>query len=71
MRVLIVDDSPTEMFKLKSILEKHGHEVIQASNGVEGVNVAEGVNVVEGVEDVEGEDGLASGAGIFFFLWKD
>ena len=41
MRVLIVDDSPTEMFKLKSILEKHGHEVIQASNGVEGVNVAQ------------------------------
>lgn len=41
MRVLIVDDSPTEMFKLKSILEKHGHQVIEATNGMDGVNVAQ------------------------------
>jgi len=41
MRVLIVDDSPTEMFKLKSILEKHGHEVIEATDGADGVNVAQ------------------------------
>jgi len=40
MRVLIVDDSPTEMFKLKSILEKHGHDVIEATDGADGVNVA-------------------------------
>jgi twitching motility two-component system response regulator PilH len=41
MRVLIVDDSPTEMFKLKTILEKHGHEVIEATDGADGVNVAQ------------------------------
>ncbi|MBL4607556.1 MAG: twitching motility response regulator PilH [Pseudomonadales bacterium] len=41
MRVLIIDDSPTEMFKLKSILEKHGHEVIEATDGANGVNVAQ------------------------------
>lgn len=36
-KVLIVDDSPTETYKLTSMLEKHGHAVIAASNGEEGV----------------------------------
>ena len=36
-RVLIVDDSPTETHKMTSILGKHGHEVITAENGDEGV----------------------------------
>ncbi|MFD2884999.1 PleD family two-component system response regulator [Pseudomonas lini] len=29
-RILIVDDSPTEMYKLTGMLEKHGHEVLKA-----------------------------------------
>jgi twitching motility two-component system response regulator PilH len=33
-RVLIVDDSPTEMYKLTGMLEKHGHEVLKAENAV-------------------------------------
>ncbi|MBD8495889.1 twitching motility response regulator PilH [Pseudomonas syringae] len=39
-RILIVDDSPTEMYKLTSILEKHGHQVLQAVNGADGVALA-------------------------------
>ena len=36
-RVLIVDDSPTETRKMTTILNKHGHEVITAESGEEGV----------------------------------
>ena len=39
-RVLIVDDSPTETYKLTQILEKHGHVVLTAENGEEGVALA-------------------------------
>lgn len=39
-KVLIVDDSPTETYKLTSILEKNGHSVITAENGENGVIVA-------------------------------
>ncbi len=36
-RVLIVDDSPTETYKFKAMLEKHGFEVLEADNGADGV----------------------------------
>lgn len=39
-RILVVDDSPTETYKFREILEKHGHEVIEAANGADGVAVA-------------------------------
>lgn len=39
-RILIVDDSPTETYKFREILERHGHEVIEAANGADGVAVA-------------------------------
>lgn len=39
-KVLIVDDSPTETYKLTTILEKHGHSVITAENGEIGVAMA-------------------------------
>jgi twitching motility two-component system response regulator PilH len=39
-RVLIVDDSPTETHKISSILDKHGHEVLTAESGEEGVIAA-------------------------------
>jgi len=39
-RVLIVDDSPTETYKFKETLEKHGFEIITADNGADGVAVA-------------------------------
>jgi twitching motility two-component system response regulator PilH len=39
-RILIVDDSPTEMYKLSQMLEKHGHEVIKAESGADGVALA-------------------------------
>ena len=42
-RVLIVDDSPTETHRMSTILGKHGHEVITAENGEEGVAKAKEV----------------------------
>ena len=39
-RVLIVDDSPTETYKLAGMLEKHGHTVLTAESGENGVAVA-------------------------------
>ena len=40
-RILIVDDSPTEMFRFKEILAKHGFEVIEATNGADGITLAQ------------------------------
>lgn len=39
-KILVVDDSPTEMFQFKELLEKLGHEVITADNGLDGVKMA-------------------------------
>lgn len=39
-RVLIVDDSPTEMYRLTEWLEKHGYGVLKADNGADGVALA-------------------------------
>jgi twitching motility two-component system response regulator PilH len=39
-RILIVDDSATQVYSLRKILMKHGHEVLVAGDGVEGVQVA-------------------------------
>lgn len=36
-RILMVDDSPTEIVVAKKALESKGHTVITASNGAEGV----------------------------------
>ncbi len=39
-KILIVDDSPTETFAFRTMLEKHGHQVLTAENGADGVAVA-------------------------------
>ncbi len=39
-RVLIVDDSPTETYKMSSLLTKSGYEVMTAASGEEGVAIA-------------------------------
>ena len=39
-RILMVDDSPTEIVVVKKALESKGHTVITASNGAEGVEKA-------------------------------
>ncbi|WP_006786027.1 response regulator transcription factor [Thiorhodospira sibirica] len=36
-RILVVDDSPTEVYVLKTLLERNGYTVLTASNGEEGV----------------------------------
>jgi twitching motility two-component system response regulator PilH len=38
--LLVVDDSPTETFRFKELLSKHGYEIIVASNGADGVAMA-------------------------------
>lgn len=40
-RILIVDDSPTETYRFKEILSKHGYDVIEATNGADGVTMAQ------------------------------
>ena len=32
-RILIVDDSPTETYRFREILEKNSHQVLEATNG--------------------------------------
>ena len=39
-RILIVDDSPSQLIGLKRIVEKMGHQVITAEDGSAGVEVA-------------------------------
>ena len=39
-RVLIVDDSPTQLLSLKRIVEKLGHAAITAQDGAAGVEIA-------------------------------
>ena len=39
-KVLVVDDSPTEVHQFKQMLEGLGHEVIVAENGQDGVAMA-------------------------------
>ncbi len=39
-RVLIVDDSPSQLLGLQRIVEKLGHQVITAEDGAAGVQVA-------------------------------
>ncbi|MCF9035145.1 response regulator [Acinetobacter nectaris] len=39
-RILIIDDSPTEVFRFREILTRHGFEVIDANNGADGVTKA-------------------------------
>lgn len=40
MRILVVDDDATMRVMLRSVLEKAGHEVIDAKNGREGMEIA-------------------------------
>ena len=42
-KVLIVDDSPTEVHVLKGILEKGGHSVTSADNAEDGIKQAKAV----------------------------
>ena len=39
-RILIVDDSPTAMNRMHTLLVRAGHEVLSAENGKEGVAIA-------------------------------
>lgn len=38
-RVLIIDDSPTEIVKIRQILHKNGYDVISAESGEKGIEM--------------------------------
>ncbi|OED44698.1 two-component system response regulator [Endozoicomonas sp. (ex Bugula neritina AB1)] len=38
-KILIIDDSPTELHQLSTILEKHGYQTVTANNGADGVAI--------------------------------
>ncbi len=40
-KILIVDDSPTELFILKKAISENGHSVITAGNGQEGIEMTQ------------------------------
>jgi twitching motility two-component system response regulator PilH len=39
-RILVVDDSPTETHQFVNVLAKHGHQVLTASSGGDGIDLA-------------------------------
>lgn len=39
-KILVVDDSPTQLTNLVKMVEAHGHEAITATNGLEGYEIA-------------------------------
>lgn len=39
-KILVVDDSPSEMAKFRDILSRHHHEIIEAHTGEEGIQKA-------------------------------
>ncbi|AXI03359.1 PleD family two-component system response regulator [Aquirhabdus parva] len=36
-KILVVDDSPTETFRFREMLQRNGHDVLEATNGADGV----------------------------------
>jgi len=38
--ILIADDSPTEIFVVQKMLEKHNHQVIKAEDGLQAIEMA-------------------------------
>jgi twitching motility two-component system response regulator PilH len=48
--ILIVDDSPTEVFVMQKALEKHGFKTAAAENGAEGVRKAKAMKLVNDPE---------------------
>ena len=43
-KILVVDDSPTQLTNLVKMVENQGHQAITASNGMEGIDQARAEN---------------------------
>jgi CheY-like chemotaxis protein len=52
MRLLIVDDSPLDLKLLRAQLEQQGHQIVEASNGVEALQLLEHTAVDAVVSDI-------------------
>lgn len=37
--IVVIDDSPTEVYVLQQVLERHGHQVSVANSGEEGIDL--------------------------------
>ena len=59
-KILVVDDSPTEVFQFKEMLERLGYEVITAENGRDGVLMA---NSEQPAQDSTGHQATSSSPG--------
>jgi DNA-binding NtrC family response regulator len=57
-RVLIVDDEPSVLFGLKSLVSSGGHEVVLAASGAEALAQVEGVDAVITDYSMEGMNGV-------------
>ena len=42
--ILIADDSQTEIYVIKKILEKHNHQIVTAEDGLQAIEVAQNEN---------------------------
>jgi len=45
-RILVVDDSPTETHQFVNVLAKHGHQVLTAASGTDGIDLANSVGAL-------------------------
>lgn len=43
-KILVIEDNEQNLYLVKFILEKHGHEVFEARDGQEGINLAVSIN---------------------------
>ena len=55
-RILIVDDSPSQLMGMKRIVEKLGHEAITAEDGAAGVETAKAWKLLAGLncDEIQG-----------------
>lgn len=64
-KILIIDDEPPVRSALRRILQAEGHEVLEAGNGAEAVDIVEG----EPVDAVFTDIFMPEMDGIEFVLW--
>jgi two-component system chemotaxis response regulator CheY len=52
-RILVVDDEEADRFVLRTILERSGHEVLEASDGAEALEKLRGIGVEVVITDLQ------------------
>lgn len=64
--ILIIEDNEQNLYMMTFLLEKHGYQVSQACNGIEGIELAKQVNPALILLDIQlpGMDGYAVARGL-------